>query len=144
MQLSGYAITIVQAVLGTTMLTAAMAAWAGASRQPAINHAGLDLQDFAHVADARDRLPSRVRRINDNYNHLLEQPTVFYAVALAIVALGASDEIHAVCALAYLAIRIAHSAVHATFNRVAVRAPLYTLSWVPLLTMIVRAFLQTL
>ena len=32
-------------------------------------------------------LPSEVARIADNYNHLFEQPTLFYAIAISIAVL---------------------------------------------------------
>jgi len=71
----------------------------------------------------------------------MEAPTVFYAVALTVVLLGLADPLHAWCAWAFLAFRVAHSLVQATFNRVALRFTLFALSWVALGTMIVRASL---
>jgi hypothetical protein len=88
------------------------------------------------------RLPRacRHRRGADNYNHLFEAPTIFYAVALAIVA-GIADPFYAACAWASLGCRIMHSLVQATINRVQLRAALYGLSWIPLAVMIVRPIL---
>ena len=77
----------------------------------------------------------------DNYNHLFEAPTLFYAVAITIVIAGLADPVYAGCAWAFLACRVLHSLVQATFNRVSVRATLYTLSWVALAVMIVRPIL---
>jgi hypothetical protein len=142
--LSQPAVVIIQAVLGVALLTFVMSVCAGLSRMPALKRAGLDLEDFAHVADVRDRLPSSVRRLNDNYNHLLEAPTVFYAASLATVALGSANWIYAACAVAYLVLRTAHSVVQATVNRVSLRAPLYILSWLAMAPLIVGPLIGTM
>ena len=74
----------------------------------------------------------------DNYNHLFEQPTLFYAVALAIAVLGHVDSLHVACAWVFTALRIAHSLVQATVNIILIRFTLFALSWVALAIMIVR------
>ena len=138
------AIVILQAVLGVALLTFVMAGWAALTRAPAMKRAGIDLQAAAHVSDMRDMLPSSARRVNDNYNHLMEAPTVFYAAAIATVLLGAASPLYAGCAVAYLVLRIAHSLVQATFNSVLVRALLYGLSWVALAPLVIGPLSETL
>jgi hypothetical protein len=136
-QLSPDAISLIRAVLALALLTLVMASWAGVTRLPAMKGAGLELQDAAHTAYLGAHLPSRVRRVNDNYNHLMEAPTVFYAVALAIVISGQASELNNVAAWVFVGLRTLHSIVQATFNRVALRAALYILSWIALAVMIV-------
>ncbi|MBS0219419.1 MAG: MAPEG family protein, partial [Proteobacteria bacterium] len=68
-------------------------------------------------------------------------PTVFYAVALAIVAGGIADPVYAACAWAFLGCRVLHSLVQATINRVRLRLTFYVLSWLALAVMIVRPLL---
>ena len=135
------AAAILRALFGLGALTLLMAAWQAATRGPAMKKAGIELQKGAHVSDLDALLPSSARRVNDNYNHLLEAPTVFYAVALAIVVAGLATPFYAVCAWCYLGCRIAHSLVQATFNRVAVRAAIYALSWLALAPMIIGPLL---
>jgi hypothetical protein len=84
------------------------------------------------------RLPPWARRAGDNYNHLLEAPTVFYAVALAIVVGGLADPLYVACAWAFLGFRIVHSVTQVTVNIVRVRATVYLLSWIALAVMITR------
>ncbi|MBS0222193.1 MAG: MAPEG family protein, partial [Proteobacteria bacterium] len=62
------------------LLSLVMSAWMSVVRLPAMRQAGLELQDAAHTVDLQARLPSSARRVADNYNHLFEAPTVFYAV----------------------------------------------------------------
>ncbi len=143
-QLNASGLSILRAVFGMGLLTFVMAAWMTAVRMPAMKRAGLSLQDAAHTRHLAERLPSSATRVADNYRHLLETPTVFYAVALAIVVAGLADPVYAACAWLFLAARVAHSIVQATFNRVSVRAALYTVSWVPLAVMIVRPMLGVL
>ena len=136
--LSVSALWMLRSVFGQGALTLVMAAWMTAVRMPAMRLAGLSLQDAAHTSVLPMRLPSSVTRVADNYRHLSEQPTVFYAVALGIVWAGIADPIYAACSWLFLGSRILHSIVQATFNRVALRAALYTVSWIALAVMIVR------
>lgn len=136
-----HAQSILQAVLGMGLLSLLMFLWMYATRLPAFGKAKLDPQDAMHPGTYHDRIPSEVRRVADNYNHLMEAPTVFYAVAFAIVLLGLADPIHAWCAWAFLALRVVHSLVQATINKVVLRFSLFALSWVALGTMIIRGAL---
>ncbi|MGH6956170.1 MAG: MAPEG family protein [Caulobacteraceae bacterium] len=136
--LNASAVSILQAVFGMGLLTFVMAGWMTAVRMPAMRKLGVTLQEAAHTRHLAELLPSSTTRVADNYRHLFEAPTAFYAVALAIILAGLADPIYAACAWLFLAARIAHSIVQATFNRVSVRATLYTLSWLCLAIMIVR------
>ena len=84
-------------------------------------------------------LPAEVRWKADNYNNLMEQPTLFYAVALTLAFLGAGSGLNAGLAWAYVALRIAHSLVHALINKVLIRFALYAVASLVLLIMTIRA-----
>lgn len=141
MNLDPSARSILHAIFGMGLLTLIMAAWMSVARDRAMRHAGVKLQDAAHTRNLADRLPSSARRVADNYNHLFEAPTVFYAVALAIIVGGIADPLYAACAWAFLGCRVLHSLVQATINRVWLRATLYGLSWIPLAVMILGPIL---
>jgi hypothetical protein len=136
---SAEAASILLSVFVLAALTATMMLLMYATRLPAMRRAGLDPQAAAHTADLRGKLPDSAERVADNYNHLTEAPTVFYAVALGVVVLGTADPVDVVCAWTYVGLRIAHSLVQATINRVALRFLLFSLSWVALIIMIGRA-----
>jgi hypothetical protein len=138
MHLGAPELSILHAIFGMGLLTLIMAAWMSVTRDLAMRQAGVVLQDAAHTRDLAARLPSWARRVADNYNHLFEAPTLFYALSLAIVVAGIADPIYAGCAWTFLAVRALHSLVQATINRVSLRATLYALSWLPLIVMIVR------
>ena len=136
--------SLLQSILAMGVLSLVMFLWMYATRLPAFSKARLDPQDAMHPGTYHDRIPSEVRRVADNYNHLIEAPTIFYAVTIAIVLLGLADPLHVLCAWAFVALRVLHSIVQATVNKVVLRFSLFALSWVALGTMIVRAALASL
>jgi hypothetical protein len=130
-------ISMLQAVVAMGLLNLVMFIWMYATRIPAMNRAKIDPQSAQHPGSL-DQLPSEVRRVADNYNHLFEAPTLFYAMVFAIVLLGHADSWHVIAAWSYVVLRALHSLTQATFNRVVVRFSLFFLSWVALGVMIVR------
>lgn len=127
---------MLHAVVGMGVLSLVMFVWMYATRLPAFQRAGIAPQDAAHPGTYK--LPSEVARVADNYNHLFEAPTLFYAMVAVIVLLGHADATHAMCAWAYLGLRVIHSLVQATVNKVTLRFSIFVLSWIALGTMIVR------
>jgi hypothetical protein len=105
---------------------------------------GVDLQGLSHPAQLGGVFPSHVERVADNYNHLWEQPTLFYAIVGVIWALGHTDIIHLYCAWAYCGLRFTHSMVQITINHVWLRFSLFMLSWMALATMLLREVLVAL
>lgn len=121
--------------------TMVMWAWMYATRLPAIGRAGIDAKGMVGSTGAslRAQLPDRVSWKADNYNHLHEAPTLFYAVALVLAFVGAGDGLNELLGWAYVALRVAHSLVQATVNRVVVRFALFALSSLVLIALIVHA-----
>lgn len=119
----------------------AMLVWMLTTRLPAMRAAGIDLGKLVGTtgASAERALPAHIQWKAHNYNHLLEQPTLFYAVALTLAIAGAGDGAATWLAWAYVALRIAHSLVQATVNRVAPRFLLFVLSSLALAGLFVLA-----
>lgn len=143
MNLSPNDLSVLHAVLGMGVLSLVMFIWMYATRLPAMSAAKVDPQAAAHPGSLNG-LPSEARRVADNYNHLWEAPTLFYAMAFYVVLVGHADQLHVLCAWAYLGLRVLHSLVQATINKVALRFSLFSLSWVALGVMIVREVLAAL
>ncbi len=102
--------------------TLVMAVWMLATRVPAMKAARIHPQKATHTnSEAMRTLPSDVRQVADNYNHLMEQPTIFYAVALAIAVSGEAAAVDVGLAWGYVALRIVHSIWQATRNVVMIR-----------------------
>ena len=108
------------------------------SRAPLIIKYWGNTQGAKHSDELRTNLPERLRYITDNYNHLFEQPVLFYAAALYIHLAGHVDLIHVRCAWIYFVFRVVHSIVQATSNNVATRLIMFTGASLALATMIVR------
>jgi hypothetical protein len=141
MNLDTNALSVLHAVLGMGVLSLVMFIWMYATRLPAMSRAKVDPQAAAHPGSL-SVLPSETRRVADNYNHLWEAPTLFYAMAFYVVVTGHADELHVLCAWTYLGLRVLHSLVQATINKVTLRFTLFSLSWVALAIMIVRELLR--
>jgi hypothetical protein len=84
-------------------------------------------------------LPSNVRWKADNYNHLMEQPTIFYAVALTLAIIGAGDGINLELAWAYVGLRVVHSLVQVLINKIELRFSIFFLSSLVLIGLIFNA-----
>src|SRR6266567_3328902 len=112
---------ILAPLLALVLWSFVMWAWLYATRIPALikNRIVYDPQRPNEAFHAQ--LPAQVRWKADNYNNLMEQPTLFYAVALILTLLDAGGGLNAVLAWLYVALRIAHSLVHAIINVVVLR-----------------------
>jgi len=118
-----------------------MLVWMMAVRMPALKKLGIDM---SKVSGGRPGVldgvvPDKAQWPAHNYIHLMEQPTLFYAVALVIAFTGTGDGINAWLGWAYVGLRILHSIVQATINRVAIRFSLFTLSSLVLLALVLHA-----
>lgn len=125
-------------VLVLVAWTLVMWIWMYATRIPAMNEAGLDPQEAAYPGTWAHRLRPGVRSVADNYNHLHEQPTIFYALMFFAALTGGGDALALELAWAYVLLRIVHSLVQATFNRVIVRFSIFALGSIVLMIFTAR------
>ncbi len=134
---SGILVPVV-ALVGWTLV---MLVWMLALRIPAMGKAGVDLGKLvgSKGSDADRILPAEAQWKAHNYNHLHEQPTLFYAIALTLALLDRGDGINLWLAWAYVILRIAHSLVQATFNKVSTRFALFLLSTLVLAALTLHA-----
>lgn len=121
--------------------TLAMLVWMVTTRLPAMRAAGVDMATLVGTkgSDADGRLPPKTQWIAHNYNHLMEQPTLFYAVCGVIALTGTGDGANAWIAWLYVALRIAHSIWQATVNKVSVRFILFLGSTLALVALTLHA-----
>jgi hypothetical protein len=132
---------ILQPVVVLMAWTMIMWVWMYATRIPAMSKAGIDSTKMVGSTGAslRDKLPDSANWKADNYNHLHEAPTLFYAVALLLAMIGWGDGMNALIAWIYVGLRITHSLVQATANVVLVRFVLFALSSLALIALIFHA-----
>ncbi|NWG52424.1 MAG: MAPEG family protein [Hydrogenophilaceae bacterium] len=127
-------------VLALVLWTLVMWLWLYAARIPAMRKAGIDPQEAERTGKLD--LPRAVQRPAENYNHLHEQPTIFYAAALSIQIASAADSMAITLAWAYVGLRIIHSLVQATANIIMLRFLIFTIASITLAWMVIRAALE--
>lgn len=115
--------------------------WMYAVRIPAMQRAKIDAKNLVGTTGRNldDALPPQVQWKAHNYNHLMEQPTVFYAICLALAIAGLGGGLNTQLAWAYVVLRILHSLVQATINRVMWRFTLFALASLSLLGLCINA-----
>jgi hypothetical protein len=131
-------------VLALVAWTLVMWVWMYATRIPAMKTAGIDPQDAAYPGTWAHRLRPGVRSVADNYNHLHEQPTIFYAVMFFAALTGGGDATSLMLAWAYVLLRVVHSLVQATINRVIVRFSIFALATLALAMITARELARVL
>ena len=130
---------ILQPVIALVAWSMVMWAWMYATRIPAIAKSKMQLDPHEINGVQMSQLPSRVRWKADNYNHLMEQPTIFYATAFTLALVGAGTGINVTLAWTYVGIRVLHSLVQALTNKIEVRFGIFVLSSIALIGMIYNA-----
>jgi hypothetical protein len=130
---------ILAPVIALVLWTFVMGVWLYATRIPALKKHQIVYDPQRPAEEFHAQLPAEVRWKADNHNNLLEQPTLFYAVALTLALLDAGSGFNAGLAWAYVALRIAHSLVQALINKVLIRFALFAVASLILLLMTIRA-----
>jgi hypothetical protein len=116
-----------------------MWAWLYATRIPAMKKKAIVYNPRRPAEEFHAQLPAQVRWKADNYNNLMEQPTLFYAVTLTLALLGDGGGLNSGLAWLYVGLRIAHSLVQAIINVVLVRFAIFMVASLVLLVMSARA-----
>ena len=119
-----------------------MLGWLYVARIPAIAKSKLVYDPQRPAEEFHAQLPASVRWKGDNYTHLMEQPTVFYPVALMLALLGDGGGVNLALAWAYVALRVVHSLIQVLINKVMIRFAVFTLSSLVLLALAIRAALD--
>jgi hypothetical protein len=104
--------------------------WMYAARITAMKRAGISLKGRRGTrGGALDGvIPDEANWKAHNYAHLMEQPTIFYAIVIALILMGFDHPINVDLAWAYVGLRVVHSLIQATVNIVAYRFLVFTLS----------------
>jgi hypothetical protein len=96
------------------------------SRARAVSAGTAEVDDFKF--GAAPRVPDAVNVSNRNYMNLLELPVLFYVACLAFVAINAVSSVALGLAWAYVALRVLHSLIHLTYNKVVHRLSVFAIS----------------
>ena len=113
-----------------------------ASRLPPIIKYWGDLQFAEHSENLRPQLPRPLRLITENYNHVFEQPTLFFATCAYIYMAAQTDALNVSLAWAYVGLRMLHTITQVTVNNVTLRVSFFATSSACLVAMITREVLK--
>lgn len=118
-----------------------MMVWMAAVRFPALRKAGIDLKQArgGRGQDLDGKLPPEANWAGHNYAHLMEQPTIFYAITVALILMHQDQPINVSLAWGYVGLRIVHSIVQATSNQLRFRMPLFLMSSLCLIGLTIHA-----
>ena len=129
-------------VLVLVLWTLVMFLWMYATRIPAMTKAKINPNDARHPGTYADKIPSNVRAVADNYNHLHEQPTIFYALLLFTAATGGGSYMMLYLAFGYVGLRVLHSLVQVLSPNVTLRFLVFAVSTIVLIVMAVMQALR--
>jgi len=119
-----------------------MLIWLAVARRSAFARLGISwgaISRGSRGVNLEGRAPDTAQWPSHNYNHLMEQPTIFYAIALTLALMDFGGGINLYLAWAYVCLRIVHSIVQSTVNVVAVRFSIFALASFCLLGLTVHA-----
>ncbi len=132
---------ILAPIVALVLWSLVMLIWLVVARLPALKKAGIDINTV------RGGKPGGLDGVVDekaqwkahNYIHLMEQPTLFYAICGVLALCEAGAGLNLYLAWGYVAVRIAHSLLQATVNIVRFRFLLFALSTLILVMLAIHA-----
>ena len=130
---------ILAPVVALVAWTMVMWTWMYLTRIPAILRLKMKMDPRAPRGEQMSQLPAEVRWKADNYNHLFEQPTIFYAIALALALMEQGGGINYTLAWVYVGLRVVHSVLQATWNKIEARFGVFFISSLVLIALIANA-----
>ena len=132
MQNLNISVAIIGPVIALVAWSMVVWLWMYVTRIPAMFAMKMKPDPEAPRGEQMSKLPPHVRWKADNYNHLMEQPTIFYAIVIALALLGSQSSVAVWLAWSYVALRVIHSLVQALTNKIEVRFSVFVLSNIPL------------
>lgn len=137
-----YASPILLPVVVLVAWTIVMMLWMVVTRFAAMKRAGISMKGRVGGrggAQLEGVIADDVMWKSHNYMHLVEQPTLFYAIALTLAIGHAGGGYSAWLAWAYVGLRIVHSLIQATVNVVVYRFAVFVLASLALVGLVVQA-----
>ena len=125
--------SILEPVVVLVAWTLIILVWMMSTRLPYLTKNDILPQELQNASDVAVKLPARIRRVSDNYNHLHEQPTLFYALAIGLAVMGTVESTQILLAWVYVGSRVIHSVIQCTYNSVTHRFLFFLVGTVALL-----------
>jgi hypothetical protein len=138
---------ILAPVVALVAWTLVMLIWLAIARRRAFAQMGISwgtIPRGSRGANLDGKAPDSAQWPSHNYNHLMEQPTIFYAIALTLAMMGMGGGINYWLAWGYVGLRVVHSIVQSTINIVAIRFTIFFLASLCLVALTLHAGLRIL
>src|SRR3954471_10126411 len=122
---------ILAPVVALVAWTLVMLVWMAVARRRAFAKMGISWGSIprgSRGVNLDGKAPDEAQWPSHNYNHLMEQPTIFYAIALTLALMDMGYGINLWLAWGYVGLRVLHSIVQSTLNVVAIRFPIFALA----------------
>ena len=122
---------ILAPVVALVAWTLVVMLWMVVARMGQFKRLGITLDTIppgSRGVDLEGQADPRAQWKSHNYTHLVEQPTLFYAIALTLAVMDMGGGINLWLAWGYVALRVIHSLVQATVNVVKYRLTLFVLA----------------
>lgn len=114
-------------VLALISWTCVIWVWLYLTRIPAMKAAKIHPNSARHPGTYEEKMPANARAVADNYNHLHEQPTLFYAVMFYAALTSGIGLFVTIAAWVYVAFRVLHSLVQILSSQVVPRFVVFCL-----------------
>ena len=122
--------------------TLVIMAWMAVTRFAAFRQMGINLGNIppgSRGANLDGKAPDWAQWKAHNYIHLMEQPTIFYAIVIVLALMGMDQPINQYLAWGYVGLRVVHSLIQCTVNTVKYRFAIFSLASLCLLGLTVHA-----
>src|SRR6185295_9650063 len=133
---------IMAPIVALVAWTMVVMAWMAVTRFATFKKMGVSLGSIppgSRGANLEGKAPDEVMWKSHNYTHLMEQPTIFYAIALTLALMDMGHGINYWLAWGYVGLRIIHSLIQCTVNVVRYRLAVFALASFCLLGLTVHA-----
>ena len=134
-------------VVALVACTLVVMLWMLVSRAGEFRRLGIkptNIPNGSRGVDLDGRAEARAQWKSHNYNHLMEQPTIFYAIAITLALMDFGGGLNYWLAWGYVGFRVLHSLVQSTFNIVKYRLTLFALASACLFGLTIHAGLKVL
>ncbi len=88
------------------------------------------------------KVPDYLAQVEQNYHNLLELPLLFYTVSILLFLTSKVDVIYLALAWSYVGMRLLHTLIHTTVNRLRMRMWAFLVSSLILIAIWLRLLLQ--
>ena len=103
-----------------------------------------NIPDGSRGVDLEGKAEASAQWKSHNYNHLMEQPTIFYAIAITLALMDFGGGLNYWLAWGYVGFRVVHSLIQCTVNTVRYRLALFSLASLCLVGLTVHAAARVL